>query len=325
MKKYLEDLEKELKKLKMSDLEISDILNDHKEMIAAAKDDGVTDEELEEKFGNPERVAKELKDDTFDASFNTKDDKVYGTDEFEEYELFKTFPVSGDVTNVLINLISEDVVFYPYEGNEIKIFAKDMKNPDDYEIVYIDNQLIINRKNNKLFKMFSNNNSANFGIMIPLGLDLASFEVKNISGDYEVKSVNAIKFEFKSTSGDVELENIHAKDFNINTVSGDLELENCSAEDMEISLVSGDCDMEKIDVNNKITINSVSGDVDAEAVKCQHLSFRTVSGDFEGKEVYPESVDLKSVSGDISISNSNKDHKIDVKSKKTLSGDVTIN
>ena len=60
MKKFLKDLETELRKNKLSGAEIKEILADHEEMIQSAKNEGLTDEELEAKFGNPKKVAEEL-------------------------------------------------------------------------------------------------------------------------------------------------------------------------------------------------------------------------------------------------------------------------
>jgi len=46
-------LEKELKKLKISSSEIAEILRDHTEIIESALSEGVSEEELSLKFGNP--------------------------------------------------------------------------------------------------------------------------------------------------------------------------------------------------------------------------------------------------------------------------------
>jgi uncharacterized membrane protein len=60
MKKFLKDLETELRKNNLSENEIKEIMADHEEMIQSAKSEGLTDEELEAKFGSPKNVAEEL-------------------------------------------------------------------------------------------------------------------------------------------------------------------------------------------------------------------------------------------------------------------------
>ena len=109
MKKYLENLEKELKKLKINNQEIAEILADHKEMIEAAKSDGVSDEELVEKFGNPNKVAKELSEDNIN---NSKNRTEFSEIALKGYKLLKSFPAANGLKTVTIELLSEDVIFF---------------------------------------------------------------------------------------------------------------------------------------------------------------------------------------------------------------------
>ena len=124
MKKYLENLEKELKKLKINDQEIAEILADHKEMIEAAKDDGVSDDELFEKFGSPDKVAKELSEDV---PQKVNVEVKVGEDELEGFKLFKSFYALNDIKSVSIELVNENVLYFPYDGDQIEIYEKNMK------------------------------------------------------------------------------------------------------------------------------------------------------------------------------------------------------
>ena len=78
-------------------------------------------------------------------------------------------------------------------------------------------------------------------------------------------------------------------------------------------------------IEKDMYINSVSGDVELRSVECDKASFKTVSGDIEGRNFYVNEISLKSVSGDVEIENDDKTRVINVKSKKTLSGDIKIN
>ncbi len=87
MKKFLKDLEKELKKLHMNNKDIAEIMADHKEMLEQALYDGLTDEEIEIKFGDPEKLAKELNGDSeYEQEIEIRTD---------EDKLFKSFPAEG--------------------------------------------------------------------------------------------------------------------------------------------------------------------------------------------------------------------------------------
>jgi DUF4097 and DUF4098 domain-containing protein YvlB len=108
-------------------------------------------------------------------------------------------------------------------------------------------------------------------------------------------------------------------------VNGDVEIQGFKAESFDISLVNGDVEFENGIIEKDMYINSVSGDVELRSVECDKASFKTVSGDIEGRNFYVNEISLKSVSGDVEIENDDKTRVINVKSKKTLSGDIKIN
>lgn len=324
MKKYLKDLEAELKKLKISDAEVQEILADHREMIEAAQADGISDEELVEKFGEPKAVAQELKSDVLEAK-SQKSEPVVGEGELEGYELFKTFPVIDEVKEVQIKLVSEDLVYFPYDGTSIQVYAKKLKKPDNYKVTFEEGVFVLKRLSSKSFGLFGGNSSPDFGVMVPFELYYDNFDVASVSGDYKLDSINTKSFSANSTSGDYELSNLKVTEAKFRTVSGDIEVSGLNGEEVQVSLVSGDLELENARVEKELNVNTVSGDVDVDNFFGEHIAFKSVSGDLSGKEAYPNSVDLKSVSGDIKISNSNKSHKIDVKYKKSISGDIRIN
>lgn len=327
MKNYLKNLEKELKKLKISDKEIQEIINDHLEMLEEAKQDGVSDEELEQKFGTPDSVASQIFKDNFESKFNEDVDSVVGTEELKDYELFKAFPVNQDLSKFSVSLISEDFMFLPYDGASIEVFALKLKKPENYEISLENNEFVLKRLSSKGFKLnvFGSESTPDFGIRVPMELNIEEFVLKTISGDSVLDKVNATSINVKTTSGDLEASNLSAvKGIRLTAVSGDFEVSGLKCETLDLSVVSGDLELEQATIQKGFEINTVSGDVECKTLTCEHLGLRTVSGDFEGEEVYPESISIKSVSGDIEISNTNHDKEIVVTSKKTLSGDVVI-
>lgn len=326
MKNYLKDLEKELKKLKISDTEIKEIISDHLEMLEEAKSDGITDEELANKFGNPETVANQIYKDNFETQFNTEADSVVGTGALKGYELFKAFPVDSELNKLSISLISEDFLYIPYEGSSIEVYAKDLRKPEEYQLSLVDGEFLLKRVSRMGFKIgFGSSKTPDFGIKVPMGLIIDEFNYSSVSGDASLDKVVAKKANLKTTSGDFEISNLQVEgELKLTTVSGDFEGSAISANELDISLVSGDVEFNQVEVNKDVNINTVSGDVEIKGFTCDHINFRSVSGDFEGVETYPESVSLKSVSGDFEIVNKTHDKEIVVTSNKTLSGDVSI-
>ena len=67
-KEYLNELKKELKKNKISEIEATEILNDYYMMYDDALDTNINDNEVQNRLGEPAKIAKELrKNDLIDA------------------------------------------------------------------------------------------------------------------------------------------------------------------------------------------------------------------------------------------------------------------
>ncbi len=314
MKKFLEDLEKELKKINISEEEIEEILEDHEEMIEEAIEEGLSEEELEVKFGKPQKIAKDIGGNRSkeDYSKEKKSEKAWAFEADDRFE-------------IQIDLVDEDVYVSSSDCDRLTVELLGKGNPSDYTIAFEDNKLVINKNRNHFFGIsFGHSRSGDFKISIPEKLATSYFKLKTISGDITVKNFETEDLYIKSTSGDAIIENMKTDDLKFESVSGDYSVRNVNAVDCFISLVSGDIDLVDFHVKENIKINTVSGDVKIEDASCVDLDLRTVSGDLDGNELYPESVALKSVSGDIRIRNREKEHNINVRYQKSVSGDIKI-
>ena len=329
MNKYLKDLEKELKKLKVKTEEIKEIIEDHKEMIEAAKNEGLDEAQIEEKFGNPEKLAKELSESTISENekmdYNFEDVNSCVKENTEDYNLVKAFPVVLEEISINVGLVSDDLALTVYDGESIQVFERDVEDINDYTISFENNELIL-KKDKKKIKIFSfSRKSSRFLVLVPQSATIKSLDYKTVSGDVELNGLKTSEFNMKSTSGDVEMSNIDAGKAKCTSVSGDMEIKNLKAKSFDVSHVSGDLEIEKSVIEDNMYFNSVSGDVELFEVECNVATFKTVSGDLEGKEFYPKEVSLKSVSGDIEIKNRDVLKEVNVISKKTVSGDININ
>jgi DUF4097 and DUF4098 domain-containing protein YvlB len=327
MNKFLKDLEKELQKLNVNPKEIKEILEDHKEMIEAAREEGLNEDELGLKFGDPVKVANEIHGDLKTEPSNYSSDEVESTVKYNlnDYDLVKTFTSVFDVKQFDISLVSVDFVMSDYEGDSIQVYQKEIKDIEKYEINFLDSKFTLNRKSSinfgrKLFK----NNGGSFLVLIPKGIEAKIINYKTVSGDLELNGLNVNKSNFKGTSGDMEISNVSLGTAKFSLVNGDVEIQGFKADSFEISLVNGDIELEKGIIEKDIFVNSVSGDVELLEVECKTASFNTVSGDIEGRNFYVEDIKFKSVSGDVEIENDDKNRVINIVSKKTLSGDVNI-
>ncbi len=322
MKKFLEDLETELRKNKVAEDEIKEILNDHKEMMEEAISEGLSEEELETKFGDPIKVAKELAGEKVES----EEQKDFETEEIDEEDHDKVWKFDAkDGYEIDLNLVSEDVNIHRSSGNSLVVAFSGRNKADDYTVEFVNNKLIVSLdKKIKIRFNFRRSDDFAFDLYLPAEVKLSFCKLQTVSGDFNIKNLISEDLHIKTTSGDTELNVIKTDDLKLESVSGDFSLEDVFAVGCYISLVSGDIEAEDFRVKKNIILNTVSGDVEFEDVECNDMEFRTVSGDFEGTNCYPRSVALKSVSGDISIENEDRNRQINIRSQKSVSGDVRI-
>ena len=159
--------------------------------------------------------------------------------------------------------------------------------------------------------------------------DYGAVEVKTASGDVQVDQ--AQETQIKSASGDIRLGHVHG-DLDAHTASGDVQADVVEG-DVHAQLVSGDLAVR--DAQASVTANTVSGDQRFEAVQEGRIDLKAISGDVtvgirSGSRFY---VDANTVSGDTSSEFELGDapaEEVDPEAPlvevfaKTVSGDVRI-
>jgi len=322
MKKFLSALEKELKKLKISSSEIAEILRDHAEMIESALSEGVSEEELSLKFGNPEKLARELYEDykNIDMGINLNGDYEV-EEELKGYELFKSFMVVDNELEVQIGMVSEDVTLYSHNGDSIEVYIKGSN--ERYESKYEDG--VFQLRTVKKISFFIGRKSVKFIVRIPKNVAIGLFSYSTTSGDSSIKGISSNEAKFNAVSGDLSLEDIESKHVKFNTVSGDVEMNRLKASELSLKSVSGDFNVENVSVERDLNLKSISGDFEFNNVVSQSAKYNSISGDLNAKEFYSDEISIKSLSGDVSIHNLDESRIMNVISKKTTSGDVKIN
>lgn len=317
MKTFLDALKKELKKRNFSKEDIAEILADHEEMIETAKTEGLSEDELASKFGDPGKLAEDL--------LAAKPIEVHkGGISVEGYTLLQTFPVLDNEFDIHIALVNEDVKYQIHDMQQIEVHYKNIKDTDEYVVTFDNNEFVLKRDTPKLRFRLSKE-SGKFIVKVPQNIASKQCTIKLVSGDAKLEGIQTDVFDVNTTSGDVKLSTFTAKAAKFHTVSGDLDIDQGTIEALDLSMVSGDCKLKHTTVSGTIDCNTVSGDVKAENSEAGDFNFKTVSGDCKGKNFYPKNVSLRSVSGDVKIKNEDQLREIKVVKSKALSGKIKIN
>jgi hypothetical protein len=316
MKKFLEDLKKELNKRNISQEDVDEILSDHEEIIESALAKGLSEEQVIDQLGNPADLAREL------AEFSEKE-KTQEVDE-SSYKLWKEFEITEDNLSIWIQLLSEEVTIKEAQGSQLKVFHMGSKNVDQYEADYDKGIFKLSAQKEFGISFFRKiNNNISFIIEVPKSIKIKEFKFKSVSSNLIINGLNAEKSSISLTSGDVSITNGQLGETQWNTVSGDIKILESIIKLARISLVSGDLELKNTTIFDRIELNTVSGDILINEVSSDMCDLHTVSGDVNSTEFYPNSISFKSVSGDMDIKNT-KQTDIKIISKKSVSGKLNI-
>lgn len=318
MKKYLDDLKNELAKRNFKPEDIDDILKDHEEMISEALNEGLSEEDIPSRFGDPKTLAEELSLDGNNKEFD------YSLNDTKGFKLYKSFSPTEGGQKIIIGMVYQDVLVKLSQDGLYHIYYEGPGDINDYSISYQKDELKIEAPKLKGL-LFTRNkkDDMSFIIEIPSGIEISEFREKTVSGDIDFQGIDAKEMFFSTTSGDIELKKAIVDKLVVNTVSGDVAVYDLKMNKVETSQVSGDLHMENVIITELIHAGSVSGDFMFVNAHVEHAEFSMVNGDVEGKEFYPKMITFKSVSGDLDIKNK---ERTDIKLQKTntLSGKINI-
>jgi len=315
MKKFIDDLKQELSKRGMSEAEMNEIIADHEDMISAAIQEGLSEEELVSKFGDPKHLADELAGET---------PKVR-QDMDDEFSLWQEFTPTDGKQTVEVKLVSEDVEYYLTEKNQIEVYANRTKRLTSYQLSYDNGALQLKR--NKEVGIISfipfRFGEVSFKIGFPITMTIADFSHTSVNSDVEIVGIHVERFKLVTTNGDVQIDSAKLGDASWNTVNGDIQVQSSQFNSIASTQVSGDFELRDSSISETLKIHTVSGDAKIENCDCDLLDLESVSGDVVGKNLYPQKASLKSVSGDILICNQEQ-KPIQVIRSHSVSGEIQI-
>jgi DUF4097 and DUF4098 domain-containing protein YvlB len=314
MKKFLEDLKKELNKCSIVEDEIQDILEDHEDMIKEAINEGLNEEDITTKFGNPKDLAKELAKSSKKTIVSTNETGYNLIESFHDCNLKMTD----------LSTVADDLIVETHDKDSIEIYMRKIKDTSDYDISCFGEKLKVNYRKQKVGFFSSINRTGTVLIKLPQSIQLEDSKITTVSGDCILKVIKSKKLVISSTSGNIEMNAIVADKFIVKTVSGDIEIEDLDTGKAQLTAVSGNYKVWNSTVKSDLDMNTVSGDFTITNVECDKTFYSAVSGDIEAEEFYPNEISCKSISGDITITNADKERKISVIRKKSLSGEIKI-
>jgi len=296
--------------------EIDEIIADHVEMIGSAIDDGLTESEIIEKFGDPRKLAEAISDfEEFE-----KEEKEIEKVEVSNYKLWKKFETTGKYLKVNVRLVNEKMIYQSVDIDEIEIHVLGEVDLDKYELSYDNDVLTIDAPRKiGLFFLQTKKEDVSFLVLLPENIVIDEFNHTTINSEVQFLNLKAKDFTANTTNGDMIIKDSKLGDVKWHTVNGDIDVYQTKMKSLSTSHVSGDVIMHQVQIENDFRMSTVSGNIKVKDTTCDNLDFNTVSGDLRGLNFYPKTLSLKSVSGDIDIKN-----KIAINKKKTVSGKIRI-
>jgi DUF4097 and DUF4098 domain-containing protein YvlB len=119
----------------------------------------------------------------------------------------------------------------------------------------------------------------------------------SVSVDYTITMPSGASATLHSVSGDVKVSNVKGE-LRAESVSGDVTATGATHLSLAKS-VSGDVNVSDVATDGEVTVNTVSGDLTARALKARDIDFGSVSGSVTMTNVQCERATVKSVSGDL--------------------------
>lgn len=108
----------------------------------------------------------------------------------------------------------------------------------------------------------------------------------------------------------------------VDSVSGDVEMDAVSAKRVDAKTVSGDLELQQIQSTNLMSIKSTSGDIDVDQADLNEFKIGSISGTVEVHSLIAVNGEIKTTSGDINVDLEKEMESLAIDS---TSGDIDVN
>ncbi len=292
-------------KLKLSNLsedEIEKILTYYKECINDMVDDGLSEEEILNSFGDINEIIKnieiEINDNKGKSSSDKRVKKIYKFN--GDYKSLNVFDVNSPIK--IIATESEEVELTVFEsGNEYY----EVEESDELNISYTNEFGFFGR----LFAFFSFTNKFFMEIKIPKNM-LLNVKTTCKNNNIEILDINVNTLEVYNRNGKNIVKNIVAKnDVIIKNTNGENNIEALKAENFKVKTVNGATNISDIIVEKQVFCESVNGKMSVYGLDFnEKADFKNVNGatslDLKG-ETDDFTFDISSVNGKLKVNNNN--------------------
>lgn len=192
------------------------------------------------------------------------------------------FDVTG-IKSIEIGYVSEQVIFYQTEGNQIKIVEHLNQNTNNAASTSLTNGTLNvtgDKRRAKLHNLFSFNFKKEWiEVYIPASYE-GALSISTVSGSIDTEDEWKLSaFSGKSTSGNIELEGMSAETLYVSCVSGNLDIKEISGSG-DLKTTSGNIDAECIQIKGTLSLATVSGNIQLTVPKESSFDFNanSVSG-----------------------------------------------
>jgi lia operon protein LiaG len=192
---------------------------------------------------------------------------------------------SGNISSVIIDTSSPDVVLQPSSGNKIQAELKGYLYPKRLA------------EGTPILRMTESGGRVSFKTEFPKGI---GFREINLTLTISVPESFSGDIILRTASGDIEAAGHKLKELEVKTASGEVSVRTCSLSSLQIKTASGDVEIDSVKSDN-IIVDTTSGTITFDTVSGKTLQVDSTSGDFRGIAIEAENFSRDTSSGDTRI------------------------
>ena len=311
MKTFLNALKNELLLSGFASREVEDILKDYEDMIAQAIRQGLSEDAIEDTFGTVKQIVLEIKSD-----HHSKHVEDIG-EEVQSYNI-------DEIKDIDIDLVNEDIKLSTHDESYFKLTYDGILDKNRI-LIEVQNQTLTIKNRKKYHGFKKERNKLSFYLYVPKQVRLNTVAVGSINGEILVSNITGNQLKAYSVNGLTKLAENEFLEIKFDGVNAKTWIQKNFSDTLNAKTVSGKLEIENNDVNEKMSITTVSAHVNLTETMPQELKINTVSGHIESKECYPEKLSLNTISGNVKFSNKDKTKHILIANKNSISGKIIFN
>lgn len=311
MNTFLNALRNELLVSGFSSKEVEEILKDYEEMISQAMRQGLSEHSIEDTFGTVKQIVDEIKSDHHPKQLEDIGEEVqsYNIDEIKDID---------------IDLVNEDIKLSTHDESYFKLTYDGILDKNRI-LIEVQNQTLSIKNRKKYHGFKKERNKLSFYLYVPKQVRLNTVAVGSINGEIVVSNITGNQLKTYSVNGLTKLAENEFLEIKFDGVNAKTWIQKNFSDTLNAKTVSGKLEIEHNDVNEKMSITTVSAHVNLTETMPQELKINTVSGHIESKECYPEKLSLNTISGNVKFSNKDKTKQILIANKNSISGKIIFN